>query len=158
MKESIKQGISFGITSGTITTLGLMMGLYAGTQSKMIVVGGVLTIAIADALSDALAMHVSEESKHSPTSKDLWSATFSTFVAKLIYALTFLIPVLIFHLKTAIIISIVYGFLMLSILSFKIAKDNKDKPSKVIFEHLLIAAVVLVITYYVGIFISIIFA
>ena len=32
MNESVKSGISFGITSGTITTLGLMMGCVSKTE------------------------------------------------------------------------------------------------------------------------------
>ena len=32
MKESLKTGISFGLTSGVITTLGLMVGLHSGTH------------------------------------------------------------------------------------------------------------------------------
>jgi hypothetical protein len=54
MKESLKTGITFGLTSGTITTQGLMIGLYSGTNSRGVVIGGILTIAIADSLSDAL--------------------------------------------------------------------------------------------------------
>jgi len=54
MRAPLRSGISFGLTSGVITTLGLMVGLQSGTQSRLAVVGGVLTIAIADALSDAL--------------------------------------------------------------------------------------------------------
>jgi len=49
MKHQLKTGVSFGLTSGIITTLGLMVGLHSGTQSRIAVVGGILTIAIADA-------------------------------------------------------------------------------------------------------------
>ena len=34
MKHSVRTGLSFGLTSGVITTLGLMVGLHAGTHSK----------------------------------------------------------------------------------------------------------------------------
>ena len=47
-KHSLEVGLSFGITSGIITTLGLMVGLHSGTHSKVTVIGGILTIAIAD--------------------------------------------------------------------------------------------------------------
>lgn len=63
MKNSLKIGICFGITSGIITTLGLMMGLESGTNSRLVVLGGIFTIAIADAFSDALGIHISEESQ-----------------------------------------------------------------------------------------------
>ena len=55
--------MSFGLTSGIITTLGLIVGLHSGTHSKLAVIGGILTIAMADAFSDALGIHVSEESE-----------------------------------------------------------------------------------------------
>jgi len=60
MRHSITTGFSFGLTSGVITTLGLLVGLNSGTHSKLVVIGGILTIAIADAFSDALGIHISE--------------------------------------------------------------------------------------------------
>ena len=51
MRHSLRIGFSFGITSAIITTLGLMVGLHSGTHSKLVVIGGVLTIAIEDAFS-----------------------------------------------------------------------------------------------------------
>ena len=49
MKDSLRTGISFGLTSAVITTLGLMVGLHSGTHSKIVVLAGILTIAVADA-------------------------------------------------------------------------------------------------------------
>ena len=49
MKTSTIKGVSFGLTSGIITTLGMMVGLNFSTGSKLVVLGGILTIAIADA-------------------------------------------------------------------------------------------------------------
>lgn len=67
MKHSWKVGFCFGLTPGIITTLGLMMGLYSGTQDRVVVIGGILIIAIADSLSDAFGIHVSEESENMHT-------------------------------------------------------------------------------------------
>ena len=50
MRTALKIGFSFGLTSGVITTLGLMVGLHAGTHSKSVVLGGLLTIAVADGI------------------------------------------------------------------------------------------------------------
>jgi len=47
----MNSGLSFGVTSGVITTFGLMIGLYSGTNSRLAVVGGILIIAFADAFS-----------------------------------------------------------------------------------------------------------
>ena len=154
IKDSFRTGVSFGLTSAIITTLGLMVGLYASTNSKLVVLGGILTIAIADAFSDALGIHISEESEKIHTQKEVWQSTVFTFLAKFLFALTFVVPVLLFEISVAVIVSIVWGLLALSILSCKIAKTKKEKPGPVIAEHLVIAIVVIIITNYIGILIN----
>jgi VIT1/CCC1 family predicted Fe2+/Mn2+ transporter len=150
MRHSIKTGFSFGLTSGIITTLGLMVGLHSGTHSKLAVIGGILTIAIADAFSDALGIHVSEESENKHTTKEIWESTAFTFAAKFVFALTFLVPVLYFPLGTAVIVSVAWGLSLLTIFSLYLAREQGEKPWKVVGEHLLIAVVVIVITHNVG--------
>jgi VIT1/CCC1 family predicted Fe2+/Mn2+ transporter len=149
MKESLKTGVTFGLTSGTITTLGLMIGLYSGTHSRSVVIGGILTIAIADSLSDALGIHISEEANHTRTTMQVWVATVATFLSKL-YAITFIIPVLLFDLPVAINISVVWGISLITILSYYLAKSQGAKPWKVILEHLIIITVVIVLTNFLG--------
>lgn len=150
MKASLKTGLSFGLTSGVITTLGLMVGLHSGTHSRAIVIGGILTIAIADAMSDALGIHVSEESKNSGPTMQIWEATIATFLAKFVIAATFVIPVVVRPLDQAIVISVIWGLLLLTALSFFVARAQAIPPWKVIGEHLLIALCVVAITHYLG--------
>ena len=150
MKASLRTGISFGLTSAVITTLGLMVGLHSGTGSKMVVIGGVLIIAIADAFSDALGIHISEESKNVHTARQIWGATIATFMAKFIFALTFVVPILLLSLSSAIIVSLVWGLSVLTVLSYIMAKTQGERPWKVVGEHVLIAIVVITITHWVG--------
>jgi len=150
IKHSLRVGFSFGLTSGIITTLGLMVGLHSGTHSKIAVIGGILTIAIADAFSDALGIHISEEAEEKHTEKEIWESTISTFLSKFIFALTFSVPILLFPLGTAIIASIIWGLLLLGVFSFYIAKEQKARPFKVIAEHLIIALAVIIITHFIG--------
>lgn len=150
IRHPIKTGLSFGLTSAIITTLGLMVGLHSGTKSKLVVISGILIIAIADAFSDALGIHISEESENKHTTGEIWEATITTFFAKFIFASTFIIPLLLFPLSTAIIVSVLYGLVLLSLFSLYMAKEQGERPWKVIAEHLLIAVVVIVITHYVG--------
>ena len=112
LNHSLRIGFSFGLTSGIITTLGLMVGLHSALDSKLAIIGGILTIAIADSLSDAMGIHISEESEDRHTSKEIWQSTFATFGSKFVFALSFIVPVLIFKddLTTAIIVSIAWGF------------------------------------------------
>lgn len=150
MKDSLRTGISFGLTSAVITTLGLMVGLHSGTGSKLVVIGGVFTIAIADAFSDALGIHVSEEAENIHTTKEIWIATITTFMAKFVFSLTFVIPVLLFPLYTAIIISLIWGLSILIVLSYIMAKAKGEQAWKIVCEHVLIAIIVIAITHLVG--------
>ena len=150
MKHSLRVGLSFGMTSGIITTLGLIVGLHSGTKSRLVVIGGILIIAVADAFSDALGIHISEEFENRHTVKQIWTATISTFFSKFVFAITFVVPVLLFELSTAIIVSVIWGFLALSALSYKISKEQDVNSWKVISEHLLIATIVIAITHYLG--------
>jgi VIT1/CCC1 family predicted Fe2+/Mn2+ transporter len=150
MENSLRTGITFGLTSAVITTLGLMVGLNSGTHSKVVVLAGILTIAIADAFSDALGIHISEEAENKHTIKQIWTATISTFLAKFLFALTFVVPVLLFTLSTAIVISLIWGLSILTILSYVIAKSQNKPPWKIVGEHLMIAIVVIGITHWVG--------
>lgn len=157
MNHSRMKGISFGFTSGIITTLGLMVGLHAGTHSKLAVIGGILTIAIADAFSDALGIHMSEESEMKHTALEIWESTLFTFFAKFLFAITFLVPVIIFNLSTAIIVSVIYGLTLLGIFSYFLSRVKKESALAIISEHLVIAFLVILITHYVGDFIRIVF-
>ncbi|MFH1133712.1 MAG: hypothetical protein V1735_04420 [Nanoarchaeota archaeon] len=153
MEHSVKVGFSFGVASGIITTLGLMVGLEA-TASKAVVLGGIITIAIADAFSDALGIHMSEESEGKHSAKEVWTATVATWLTKFIVACTFIIPVLLLPLHTAVIVSVIWGLSVLSVRSYFLAKAEKTKAWHVIGEHLLIAVVVIIVTHIVGDFVA----
>ncbi len=150
MKASTRKGFSFGLTSGIITTLGMIVGLNSGTHSRAVVLGGILLIAIADSLSDALGIHIAEEAEKGTTTREVWRSTFSTLLSKLVVASTFIIPVLLLQLSTAIVVSVLWGLSLISVLSYHIAKRKNIKPYKLVAEHLIIAILVIIITHYIG--------
>ena len=153
MNESVKSGLSFGLTSGIITTLGLIIGLGIGTNSKTVVIAGILTIAFVDALSDSFGIHIAKESEKKGV-KEIWVASGATLFSKIIITLTFLIPVLFLDLNNALIASILWSIVLLIILSSEIARSNKKSKRKVIFEHLVIAVIVIILTFVIGELIS----
>lgn len=150
MKAAWKTGLSFGTTSGVITTLGLLVGLHAGTHSKTAVLGGILTIAVADALSDAMGIHLAEEAKQARPAHAVWEATLATFVAKFVIAGTFAVPVLVHPLDQAVVISVMWGMGLLAAISYFVAWGQGISPWKVIGEHLFIALCVVAITHGLG--------
>ena len=151
MKHSLQTGISFGLTSGIITTLGLIIGLHAGTHSRTVVIGGILTIAIADSFSDALGIHIAEEAENIHTDKEIWVATIATFLSKFLFTLTFIIPLMVFSFPIAIKASLFWGGSVLTIISYVLAKMQKKHPLKIIGEHLFIGTLVVFLTHFVGI-------
>jgi len=150
MKESVRTGVSFGLTSAVITTLGLMVGLHSGTHSENVVLAGILTIAVADAFSDALGIHVSEEAEGVHTPAQVWVATITTFLTKFLFALSFAVPVLLFELRVALVVSVGWGMAILTVLSYSIAKAQGEPAWKIVGEHVLIALVVIAATHGLG--------
>jgi VIT1/CCC1 family predicted Fe2+/Mn2+ transporter len=150
MRSVLWKGFGFGVTSGVITTLGVVSGLHAGTHSKLAVLAGIVVLAISDALSDAMGIHVSEEAEMEHTSKELWEASFFTFISKLIFTLTFIFPIAFLELYVAIMVSIFWGLFLITLFSFYMAKSQKQKPYKVIIEHVFITVLVVLLTHYIG--------
>jgi len=112
--------------------------------------GGILTIAVADAFSDAFGIHMSQESQDRYSEKTIWESTIATFLAKFLMAVTFVVPVLLFELGMAIGVSVVWGLMVLSWFSLGLAKEQKVKPGKMVLEHVGIALVVILLTHYLG--------
>jgi VIT1/CCC1 family predicted Fe2+/Mn2+ transporter len=158
MKSAYRAGFNFGLSSGIITTIGLMVGLYSSTNSRLVVIGGILTIAIADALSDALGIHMASESLHKYSIKKIWEATYSTFIYKFIFSSIFIIPILLLKLIHAVIISLLIGIYLIFANSLIMARQQNRIAWKVISTHLLLTLGVIVITYCIGISISIFFS
>ena len=154
MKRAFRIGFSFGLPSGIVTTLGLMVGLNSSTQSQLIVIGGILTISIADSLSDAMGMHFAQESENHLTHDDVWKTTYFTLLAKFIFSIIFIIPILLFPLNFAIILSILIGAYLIFAISLMIARERDENPIIVIGSHLIITFIVIIISHFVGIAIA----
>ncbi len=127
-----------------------MVGLHSGTHSTLAVVGGIIAIAIADACSDALGVHIAEESRTETDARAVWEATASTLLTKAVIALTFLVPVLLLELDTAILASVLWGVVLVAGLSYRMARAQGASPVGAVSEHVVITLVVVALTHYVG--------
>ncbi len=154
MRHSFKTGLSFGLTSSVITTLGLMVGLSSGTHDKSTVISGIIMIAIADAFSDALGIHIAEESENKHTHLEIWEATLATFFCKFTFSLTFLVPILFLRLDLAVAVSVFWGLLLLALFNYYLAREQETAPWRLIAEHLFIALIVITLTHLLGIWVS----
>ncbi len=150
MRSVLWKGFGFGLTSGVITTLGMIIGLHSGTHSKLAVEAGIIVLAMADALSDAMGIHISEEAEMEHTTKELWETSFFTFISKLFFTLSFIIPIEFLEFSTAILASVFWGLFLITIFSFYMARSQKQNPYKVIIEHVFIAVLVVLLAHYLG--------
>ncbi len=144
------EGISFGITSGVITILGVLIGL-AATGNKMFTEIGIIVVGIADALSDAAGMYVSEESEYIHTKKQIHKTAIFTFLWKILTLIILILPLAILNLTTAVMVSLALGIFMIGCLGYLVAKGNKKLKIKIVItKYIAIAVVVAMISYAVG--------
>ena len=73
-------------------------------------------------------------------------------------ALSFIIPLQLFELYTAILVSVDRGALLISVFSYVMAKSQKQNPAKVIAEHVIITLAVVILAHYIGDYIHELFA
>lgn len=152
--DGARTGLFFGATSGVITTIGLIVGLNSGTQSVIAVLGGILVIAVADAMSDALGIHLAEEANPNTDHGHVWSATIMTFLTKFVFSISFAIPLLLLPLGPAVIASVVWGLFVIVLLSYFLAKAQGESPLYIIGEHAGIAVLVVVLSHYIGVWVA----
>jgi len=154
MKQQDKEleigGVSFGLMSGVITTLGMIVGINAATESKLAIVASIFATAVADSLSDALGMHLAEESRLDEANKPIWVISLYTFLAKFTVTLVFAIPFLFFSNNLALVFSVIFGLCLVFLLSIFAAKRSNNSVFESVIEHVSLAIIVIVASYYVG--------
>jgi VIT1/CCC1 family predicted Fe2+/Mn2+ transporter len=153
-------GVSFGITSGVITALGMIVGLDSATSSRLAVAAGIVVMAVGGGLADAAGMHLAEEAeiengKAKHVHREVWTTTFFTFIGVAGSVLTFVVPILIFPLKTAVYLAIGWGMLLLVFLNLYTAKVTKENAVKLISEHIFLALFVVFASYWAGTLVAI---
>jgi VIT1/CCC1 family predicted Fe2+/Mn2+ transporter len=132
---------SLGTTAAITTSMGLIAGLAEGSGAKISIITGLLIIAIADNIVDSLGIHIYKESEGA-SRKDVVLSTYGNFVVRLFLTSTFILIVLLFSSTAALITSFIWGLILLSILSYLIAKHRGTNPVREIIWHLMVALLV----------------
>jgi VIT1/CCC1 family predicted Fe2+/Mn2+ transporter len=142
--------LSFGSTAAIVTSMALILGLDAATATKSTIVSGLLIVALADNLTDALSMHVYEESHRRLAPREAFLATASNFVARLAVSLAFVLLVIVLPVGSAIVTSLALGLGLLVILTWALARERKGSLVAELFKHIAGALVVLLLARGVG--------
>jgi len=143
---------SFGATSAIITNLGIITGLDTLTHPKLSITGALLVIALADNMSDSFGIHIYQESEHIGK-KEVWLSTLTNFLTRLFVSSTFIILIIVLPIRLAAVCSVIWGLLILTVITYTIAKQQKINPFSAIFVHLTIAVVVVVASNFIGAFV-----
>lgn len=142
--------VSFGGTAAIVTSVALIFGLDAATATKTTIVSGLLIVALADNLTDALSMHVYQESERRLESREAFIATWSNFVTRLLLALTFVLLVVLLPIAGAVIASAAWGLLLLIALTWALARERKARFSVELAKHLAAALAVILASRGIG--------
>lgn len=142
----------FGITSGVLTTVGLLVGMNAATESRLAVVAGILVIAMADSLSDSFGMYLSKLGERGRTPAAAMRYAFGTFAGKLIFPLTFVVPLLlpVFSLSTAVAVDLGWGAVALSLLSAEHALVSQESIFRTVGRNLGLAILIVCLSMLIG--------
>ena len=139
----------FGGSAAIITNVSLIVGLGSARAGKGPILGGLLTVALADNISDSLGIHLYKESEG--FGKRLSSlATALNFLSRLIVSFSFIAIVLIFPTPQAIIVAIVWALLLLNLISYVLTRTTHKNSVLEIINHVSIAVVVIVLSRWLG--------
>ncbi|MFC1696965.1 VIT1/CCC1 transporter family protein [Nanoarchaeota archaeon] len=146
------QGMIFGSMDGVITTMGVLMGLFGASQSKEVIIVGVLAAGIADSFANATGFHVAEESEMIHTRREIWKSTITTFISTFIAVLLIVLPVIFIPNTLGIIVSGLLGCVLLTFLAFYVNKiTGMSKHSCLLaLEYVGLGVVVSLMAYGVG--------
>jgi len=148
--------ISYGGTAAVVTSTALISGLSAADTARPIIVSALLIAAFADNLTDALSVHVFQESEqHDP--KDAFTGTVTNFLARLLLCITFVPLVALLPLEHVVEGAVVWGALLLAVLTHLVARERKIDPVPEVVKHLLVASAVIVASMLIGRWIGVAF-
>jgi VIT1/CCC1 family predicted Fe2+/Mn2+ transporter len=143
--------LTFGITSGIMTTIGLLTGMNSATSSKIAVLAAIAVIACADSLSDSCGMFLSKLAERGTSTKTAISYALGTLAGKFLFPLTFILPIVLCdNLTTGVIIDIVWGLIALSLLTIEQALVKEESILKSLGRNLAIAITGIALSTMVG--------
>jgi VIT1/CCC1 family predicted Fe2+/Mn2+ transporter len=142
--------LSFGGTAAIVTSVALIIGLNAATATKSAIVSGLLIVALADNLTDALSMHVYEESRQRLHRREAFFATMSNFATRLALALTFILLVLTLPIESAVVASAVWGLSLLVALTWALSRERNVSFIIEVVKHVGAALAVILVSKWIG--------
>jgi predicted adenylyl cyclase CyaB len=136
--------LTFGITSGILTTTGALVATYLATNSRLSVIAAVVAIAVADSYSDAFGMYMARTAERGASRKQALRYAIGTFAGKAVLPCTFVIPLLLLPLGVAVWVDLAWGALALALLSAEQAIVEQQPVGWRIARNLGLALIILI--------------
>ena len=146
--------LSFGGPAAIVTSMALIVGLDAATVTKATVIGSLLIIALADNLTDSLSIHIYQESERL-AERQAFRNTVANFFTRLLIAFSFVAILFFSQMPVAVYACVIWGFFLLSGLSYLLAKERGAAVFPEIFKHSVIAFIVIAGSKVIGAWIGI---
>lgn len=140
---------SFGGPAAIVTGMGLIAGFDAATLAKPTIVISLLLFGIADNLTDSLSVHIYQESERL-AEREAFRTTVANFFARFSVCITFIVILLLLPSSTAILVSMMWGFILLSVLSYFLARTRGVGAVSEILKHCAVAVAVIAISRAIG--------
>jgi hypothetical protein len=144
IKKKISR-ISYGGTAAIVTSMALITGLNAVGTGKSTLITALLIAALADNITDSLSIHVYQESERLDE-REAFIGTLSNFTTRLLGSLSFVLIVVAFPPKVVVLGSIIWGMLLLGVLSCLLARERNVGILSEVIKHLVVASVVIIIS------------
>lgn len=148
--------LTFGLTSGIMTTSGVLIGVYAATPSKLVVASSLLALAVSDSLSEAYAMNNAKLSEGLSRGAAIKYALFA-MSGNVLVPLIFLIPLFLMPIRSAVCFNLILAGLSLLILNVANSIARQEPICKNAIQSLGLAGIILILATLAGNFISWIF-
>jgi VIT1/CCC1 family predicted Fe2+/Mn2+ transporter len=152
MSTMLLKRFAFGTTAALMTSMALIIGLGSANTGKVSIIAGLLIIGIADNISDSLGIHLHEEADLGVS--QALSIAVSNYVTRLVAVCSFVALVAFLPLDVARWVSLAWGTVLLSVLTYFIAKARSARPMTEILKHLVVAAAVIGISHLIGLAIN----
>jgi len=138
-----------GSSAAIITNIGLIVGLGSAHAGKGAILSGLLTIALADNISDSLGIRLYKESEgYGERMSRL--ATLLNFLSRLVVSFTFIVIVYLFPIQQATIVAIVWALLLLTIVSYLITKEHGRNSLLGVIKRVVVAVIVIALSLFAG--------
>jgi VIT1/CCC1 family predicted Fe2+/Mn2+ transporter len=141
--------LSYGSTAAIVTSMGLIVGLGMAGQSRAAIVSSLLLVAIADNLTDSLAIHIYQESEQLEARHAFRSTVFN-FLSRLVVAWSFVLLAFLLSPPLLVPLALGWGLVLLGVLTYLVARSRGARPAPEVAKHLGVALLVILASRLIG--------